>query len=183
MTESADDAGSVLSGVRRPGGPLGGSPTWTGAGACRQLGFVIADAARVLRVRRWLLGIIVLEIPLQFDAYLYFRPEAADLGALPGAVLSATSVCVLLLYSLWGLEIGIGLARFPRALVRRNLPFLSYVAVVGLSLLFAVDLGLAAFEALLLAEACLIFFYIAHTVRSRDDLLFVTRLLLAGLLL
>lgn len=134
-------------------------------------------------VRRTLLAVIILDIPLQLDMHLGFRPEVASMGALGGLNLSATSASLLILYALWAME---GLARVgapPRPRIVASLPLVLYVALVALSTLVARDRELAGFEVFLLCQMLLLFIYVASWVRKRDDVVFVMAVLVVGLAL
>jgi O-antigen ligase len=57
------------------------------------------------------------------------------------------------------------------------------LGITSLSLFVAQDAALSFFEVFLLAESCLVYFYVANTVRTREDVLFVVSMLLGGCLL
>ena len=54
---------------------------------------------------RWfekvLLGVGILEIPLQIDKYFMFHERDANLGAVGGINVSVTTLCLIALYLLW----------------------------------------------------------------------------------
>jgi putative inorganic carbon (HCO3(-)) transporter len=58
-----------------------------------------------------------------------------------------------------------------------------YFTITSLSLLVAQDVTLSIFEVCLLAEACLVYFYVANAVRTRQDVLFIVKFLMIGCLL
>lgn len=134
-------------------------------------------------VRKLLLAIIILDIPLQVDAHLAFRPEISKLGSLGGFGVSLTTLSLALLYALWMAELLAGAKRWPHSLIRQSLAPAAYLAVVTLSVLVASDVYLALFEVVLLLQAFLLFVYVVGTVRTRQDLLFIVSLLLVGLVL
>ena len=82
---------------------------------------------------------------------------------------------------------------FTRSLVNRNaearsslninLPLLLYLAITAISVTVAQDISLSLFEVFLLLEACLVYFYVASNVKTRQDVLFVVSLLLIACLL
>jgi putative inorganic carbon (HCO3(-)) transporter len=134
-------------------------------------------------VRRMLLTIIMLDIPFQLDTNLRYRTEAAELGAIGGFNISLTTICLAVLYALW---LGELLTRSqPQSHARFHVSFsLSlYLAFVVLSVVVAHDVELATFELLLLVQMFLLYTYIANTVRTRQDVLFIVTLLLIGLVL
>ena len=93
-------------------------------------------------MRRLLLGIIIIEIPLQIDVYLRYREEPAALGAVGGVNLSLTTLCLAVLYAMWLAELLAKQARPPNLLVRMSLPFVAYLGVVIASTAVARDSGL-----------------------------------------
>jgi O-antigen ligase len=66
---------------------------------------------------------------------------------------------------------------------RAALPLLLYLGFVVLSVLAASDLQLAMFEIFLLVQMLLVFIYIVHSVRTRQDVVFAMAMLLVGLAL
>ena len=142
-------------------------------------------------LRRLLLLIVMIDIPIQLDGHLFYRPALAAWGALAGFNYSLTTIALVGLYALWLVEWLVQPAWTPaRARVRVAArpatplrPLLLYVGCVALSLLVAVDRQLAAFELLLLLQLLLLTLYLVATVRTAGDLLFLVRLLLLGLLL
>jgi len=141
-------------------------------------------ALKLTNAKRWLLGIILLELPIQLDVYLFYRPELDEMRAsFPGLNFSLTTVCLAVLYGLWFSEtMGEPLRRRASLMWRMTLPLASYVALVTLSMLTADDVTLAFFEVTLYWQTFLLYFYLVHQIRSRDDVLFVVTMLLVGLL-
>lgn len=131
-------------------------------------------------LRRLLLTIVVFDISLQLDVNLFHRPEAEALGALSGLTLSATTLCLAALYALW---LGELLARRTTGRIRVGLAPALYVAFVALSLVVARDPTLAGFEVFMLVQMLLLFVYVASTVRTRGDALFLITVLLIALTL
>jgi len=134
-------------------------------------------------VRKLLLAIIILDIPFRLDIHLGYRTELTELGALGGWVISVTTVCLAVLYALW---LGELLARVkPRSgpLLRTSLPPASYLVFVALSLVVARDVTLSMFEVFLLLQMFLLYVYVAGTVQTRQDVLFIVTILFIGLVL
>jgi putative inorganic carbon (HCO3(-)) transporter len=131
-------------------------------------------------VRKLLLAVILVEITLQLDKFLYYDWQAASLGAIGGLNVSVTTFCLAALYALWLAELLARATAVPRSL-RASLPLLAYLAAVTLSTVVAQNARLAVFEIFLLVQSFLLFIYIIKSVQSRQDLLFVVTLLLIGL--
>ena len=64
-----------------------------------------------------------------------------------------------------------------------NWPLIAYLGITLLSVFVAQDVSLSLFEVCLLLEACLVYFYMAGNVRTREDVVFVVKVLLAACLL
>jgi len=134
-------------------------------------------------VQRLLLGIIIIEIPIQLDVYLRYQEEAAALGAIGGVNLSLTTLCLAVLYALWLAELLAKKSTPRRPLVRLSLPLIAYLGAVMVSAIGARDTNLAGFQIFLLLQAFLLYLYVVHSVRSRQDILFVVTMLIIGLIL
>src|SRR6202022_939797 len=77
------------------------------------------------------------------------------------------------------------LARRDREMRSRfhvSLPLTSYLAICALSALLAPNLTLSLFELFLFFESYLVYVYVANTVRTRQEVLFVVKVLLIGCL-
>ena len=135
------------------------------------------------QVRRLLLAAVIIDIPLQWDTNINWRPEAAELGATAGLSLSITTLALGGLYALW---LGESLAGARREATpsgtRLAWPLLVYVGFSALSLIVASDTQLAQFKLFVLVQSLLVFIYIAGTVRSVREIRFVVNMLLAALL-
>ncbi len=134
-------------------------------------------------VHRLLLGVIILDIPFPLDIHLDYRTEAAALGALGGLNISLTTVSIVILYALW---MGRLLARVgpqSRPLLRTSLPLALYLVFAALSVVVARDVALATYDVFLLLQMFLLYVYVASSVRTRQDVLFIVTVLLVGLVL
>ena len=135
------------------------------------------------RVQRVLLAMVVLDIPIQLGKVFFLRAYEADLGAIKGLTISMTTLALAGLYLSWVLRaLAVRIPRERRPL-HFSLPLLFYFAITVLSLAVAQDLELSSFAVFQLLEACLIYFYVANNVRTREDVLFVVSMLLGGCLL
>ncbi|HEX6386485.1 MAG TPA: O-antigen ligase family protein, partial [Anaerolineae bacterium] len=135
--------------------------------------------------RRLLLAIIILDIPLGLDINFAYRPDAAELDAIGGFSLSLTTICLIVLYALWLAEL---LARkrlpdYSRVWNGTTLALTAFVVITMLSVVVARDFMLSIYEIALLVQTLLLYIYVVATVRTRQDVLFVVTVLLAGLLL
>jgi putative inorganic carbon (HCO3(-)) transporter len=132
---------------------------------------------------RFLLAVIVLDIPLQLGTHFYYREKDAAFGALGGLSISATTIALAGLYASWIMRVLVNRNSEVPPSLHINLPLLLYLAITTVSMAVAHDVGLSFFEVFLLLESCLLYFYVANMVRTRQDVLFVVSLLLSGCLL
>jgi O-antigen ligase len=142
--------------------------------------FIALTAGYVPRI---LLAIVILDIPFQFGTHLFYREEDAALGALGGLSISATTIALAGLYVSWFIRSQANRSSDARPSFHINLPLLLYLAITAISMVVAQDVSLSFFEVFLLLEACLVYFYVANNVRTRQDVLFVVSLLLIACLL
>ena len=132
--------------------------------------------------QKFLLAVVILDIPIEFGTYLFYRPLDAARGALKGLSVSATTFALAALYTSWVVRALARRTPRDRSSLQINLPLVAYLAITALSVLVAGDQTLSLFEVYLLLEACLIYFYVANNVRTRQDVMFVVSLLLGGCL-
>jgi O-antigen ligase len=132
-------------------------------------------------LRRVLLAVVLLDIPLRWDVNLDWRPDAGTQLAIGGINISATTFALVGLYALWIAERTAG--RSVPLRLWPALPLIAYVAVTALSLIVAEDRELGVFQLVLLMQTLLLFLYVASHVRTRGEVVFIVVALLAGLLL
>jgi O-antigen ligase len=142
--------------------------------------FLALSSASLERV---LFAVVILDIPIQLGTSLFLREREANLGAVKGLSLSATTLALAGLYVAWFLRALANKSSADRRPLHFNLPLLFYLAISVISMIIAQDPFLASFEVFLLLEACLVYFYVANTVRTREDVLFVVFMLLGGCVL
>lgn len=142
----------------------------------------LATSLKAPTLKRVLVAIMVLEIPIQFDVYLAHDAAVSANNSVSGFNLSVTTLCLFCLYLLWGVE---RLANPGRrfSLHRGVLPAVLYFIVVTLSAFIALDATLVFFEITIIGQSLLIFLYILHIAKSRRDVLFIVTFLLVGLVL
>jgi O-antigen ligase len=139
--------------------------------------------AMVVGARTLLLAAVVIDIPLQWDVNLDYRPDEAKLGALGGLSVSITTFALAGLYLLWIADLLSRRKGTANPWLRPALPLIVYVGLSALSLLVARDVPLGAYELVVLVQSLLLFIYIASTVRTARDVRFVLWVLIVGLLL
>lgn len=138
-------------------------------------------AMMVGNVRNFLLAVIILDIPFQLDTYLFYRTEAAALGAIGGLGISVTTLSLAVLYVFWFGELMTRPEPGSRPLLRESLPLALYVGFAVLSLVVARDVTLSFFEIFLVLQMFLLFVYIAGSVKTREDIVFIVTVLLLSL--
>ena len=130
--------------------------------------------------KKVLVGLLLLNIPLQCGTHLEMRPSAIDFGAIEGFDCSITTIALCGLYIGW-LFTERATNRPPRILW--NWPIAVYTAVVIASFFVASDAELALFQIFLTMELLLLYFYIAGNINSRREIVSILLWLLAGGLL
>ena len=140
-------------------------------------------ALRSRYVQKILFATVILDIPLEFGTTFFHRPADADLGAFRGLSISATTLALVGLYAAWFFDALADRNARPRPRLHVNVPLTLYLAIATLSLLFAEDVTLSLFEVFLFAQLYLVYLYVANTVRTRQDVLFVVWMLLIGAIL
>lgn len=168
-------------GLLQLGGPSGG------AAGIAMLGALVAflTLALVIRdVKKLLLAVIILELPVPIDVYLFYEEEFGNLGAVGGLNISLTTAVLALLYGLWIVDVL--LKRSPpkeeRFFWGAAGPLAGYIGLVAVSVVAAVHRPLAIYELIMLAQMFLLYIYLLHAIRSWKDVRFVTTLLMIGLI-
>lgn len=133
-------------------------------------------------LRKLLLAVIIVEITFPLDIYLNYQTDLAEIGALGGFNISVTTGCLLALYTLWLGNALIGAGYAPRPRWFANPPLVIYIALATISTIVAVDKTLSSFEIFLLLQSFLLFTYIASTVKTREEVVFIVTILLITLL-
>jgi O-antigen ligase len=132
-------------------------------------------------IRRFLLGVIVFDIPFHADVELGYRHGLAELNALGGLDVSLTTACLALLYALWFVDATSSASR-PRTTAPVGWPLTIYVLIAGLSIGVASDRALASFEVWVLLQTFLLYVYLVKHVCTRRDVAFIATVLLCALL-
>jgi O-antigen ligase len=128
-------------------------------------------------VRRWLLALMILDIPLQCGTHLGFRPDAALRGAIEGFDLSITSLALCGLYVGW---IFTARTRNEKLQFSVHWPIAAYTVIVAASWWVATDGTLSLFQVFLLAQMLLFYIYVSGNVHSRQEIAWIVWFLLAG---
>jgi len=148
---------------------------------CFSLPFVLLAAGIEIlcrpAIQRCLLAVVILDIPLQWGIHLQFRQRLSLLGAIGGYDVSITTIALLGLYLGWFFSSS-ALHRPPRFYV--NWPIIAYTAAVGVSALVAASDQLVFFYLFILIQLLLVYLYIRGNLSTREDIIFVLTLLLAG---
>jgi O-antigen ligase len=131
-------------------------------------------------VRKWLLAVMILDIPLECGTHLGFRPDAAVLGAIEGFDLSITS---LALGGLWIGWIFSARANNEKLRVSVHWPIVAYTLIVAASWFVATDGTLSLFQVFLLVQMLFFYIYVSSNVHSRNEIAWILWLLLAGAVL
>jgi len=137
-------------------------------------------------VQRVLLSVLLLNIPLQIQKHLFLREAPRDLGSLGGLPLSLTNLALAGLCMAWLLRSCLQPYRARPALASRNgvaLPGILLVVAYMVSMVVAGERDLALFDVLSVLTQVLLCFYFARNLASGEEVMFVVRVLLIGLML
>lgn len=137
------------------------------------------------QVRKPLLIVLLLDIPVPIDQYFVSRFEVIE-GGIIGYNISITTICLIVLYSLWIAEVLGG--RFGKNdesissldIFKAALPLGLVLGVAAISIAVAADKEMVFFSLFLHAQLFLVFIYIVGTVKTYDELIFVTIWLVIG---
>ncbi len=129
-------------------------------------------------LRRFFLALMVFSIPLNADVHFFYHPGAAGTR---GLVIAFPDLCLMLLLSIWLIELATGLRQervrlFPQV----TLPYVALMGLGALSVLWAPKPLLALFDVWQMAKVLLLFLYLVNTVRDREEVEFVLAVLLLG---
>lgn len=149
----------------------------TAAALCPFLAMILGG------VRRLLLAIILMDTLIVLDYNFFYRLEIAELYGMGGLNISLTTLCLPILYALWLADLLLGRARLPGHLLRSSLPLAAYLLAAVLSVAVARRMELSLFGVFLLLQTFLLYVYVVAHIRSREEVLFVATMLLAGLCL
>ncbi len=130
------------------------------------------DDAGLQWYEKCLLAVILFEIPLQLDTLLLYSDWDGELGAIAGLNVSIATFAIAMLYVIWLLQWALGDARSTRDSVI-GLPMLFYIGTVVISIFAAKESFLAVCDVWLLAQAYLVFAFIANRIRNVADMKFV----------
>ena len=160
-----------------------GSGVLSAAGSVVATTLLVPFATSATRLRKLLLAIIILDIPLQIGTHLFWSDELGETGGLGGLEISITTVALLGLYFLWFVQYISRREREPLISLRPALPLALYLIFQAVSLLAAHSPLIGVYEVWLTAQMLLLFIYLIKWIRTRHDVEFVIRLLLVGFVL
>jgi O-antigen ligase len=135
-------------------------------------------------LRMWFLGITIIDLSIQIDAYFGFDLNASALGSISGYNISLTTLSLPALYGAWlaGLLVNKHLPN-RRPIVWAAGPLLLYFAWLFVSaLLTPYNARVSTYEIFMLTQVLLLMIYIAGAIRTREELIFVLMFFVFGLI-
>ncbi len=145
--------------------------------------FILCFLMIVQQARRLLLFFLICDIPLQLDTNLFYREEAASLGAVGGVTVALTTLLLVGLYGLWIVQTAVkpSAARWRWWIL--PVPLATYVGFSLLTLATAYDRTLVLFQFALHFQMLLLYVYIVGTVHTKEDIEFIIAVLMFALLM
>lgn len=132
-------------------------------------------------IRRPLLAVIMIEMALDITSYVNFQQP--DRGQISGYTVSLTTLALCGLYAIWFAELLAKQTQLPQGVWRMALPPLCYVLLATVTSLWAPSFIFATFEVFQIWHALLLFIYLAATVRTREDLIFIVLMVGVGIII
>jgi len=132
-------------------------------------------------LRKMLLALILLDIPLQLDIALGSFGTLDNTGTIDGYIVSLTTICLIALYVLWILDYLVNRDTVHHPLRRPNIYLTLYIAITCLSMLTGELQRLASFEIFLLVQIFFLYLYLINKTHHKNDLQFIVAILLVGL--
>jgi O-antigen ligase len=136
--------------------------------------------------RRVLLAVAILNIQARVSKHLFLREDALNLGSLGGLEISLTNIALIGLYLAWLAGISIrsrSVLPQRRSPSKVTLPAALLLCFFSLSLFAADDVALGIFLVCSVLVQFLLYWYVVQTVTTREDVLFIVRILFIGLVL
>jgi len=157
------------------------SSKWQGLILLAVPGFVLIMLIRDLK--RFLLAIFFLAVPINLDVSVIVSSLPENIVALRELRVSLVTIVLVFGYALWLIEKPWD-AHYSRIRFFPEIswPALSVIVTMFISLLSAKDLQLASFQIIQYIELFLLYFYVANHVRNAEDMSFVIRIILVGVL-
>jgi putative inorganic carbon (HCO3(-)) transporter len=134
------------------------------------------------KMERGLLAVLLLNLPLQIAKHFFIREDAEEMGSIGGLEISLSNLAIAGLYLGWFLRTFRAPAAQQHDRIHISLPGTLFLLFNVLSLVVAPDFALGTYEVWIVLEFLLLIVYIANTMKSRDDVIFLVRLLLIGLI-
>lgn len=132
--------------------------------------------------KKILLFLILLDIPLQLDVSLGYLWILEYTGTINGYIVSLTTICLVILYIMWGLEL-LGNKTLRSLTLKIPDRFLTlYLAVTCFSIIIADLRKVASYEIFVLIQVFLLYFYLINNIKERAHLVFILAALSVGLI-
>ncbi|MGA7669527.1 MAG: O-antigen ligase family protein, partial [Nitrolancea sp.] len=134
-------------------------------------------------IRRLFMAALVFDVPFSIGHHFGYNLDAASLGSLGGLDISITTLAVPALYGLWAITALARRGNGTRPWLRPAIPLAIYVGFAILSIRQASMASLSVYELFMLIQCVMIFVYIASTVRTREDVVFMLVIISGAVLL
>lgn len=133
-------------------------------------------------LKKVLLAVIIIDVPLRWDVYLGVSNHSSSLGAREGWLVSATTIALLGLFAIYLLEELVFRRRQNRMVVFENIPLILYMFFTLLSVVIALDPRGSFYQIFLLAQMYVLYVYVSNTITTKNDLLFIMFFMMVGII-
>lgn len=135
-------------------------------------------------LQRWLIAVVVFDVPFHCDVNLAYDEFHASLNAIGGLQVSVTSFAMVGLYSIWALQLLLRRSWSPSMSFGKISCWpLIYVGASIASVVYAANRQLAIFEVVLLVQTLLLYIFIIKKCTAARDIAFLVYVIIASLFL
>ena len=133
-------------------------------------------------LRKILLALIIIDIPLRWDIYLGARFVDYSLGNREGFLLSITTISLMVLLIIFVVKELIKPGSQIKISIFENVPLVAYLFISILSTIVARDKYGSLFQIFFLFQMFFVYAYVAIVVQTRKDVLYIVFFLMVGLI-
>lgn len=134
-------------------------------------------------LKKVLLAIIIIDIPIRWDIYLGGGGQNSSLGMREGWLISATTFALIGLFAIYFIQEVLIKDHKIRLFLVENIPLVLYMFFTCVSATVAIDPTGSLYQIFLLAQMFALYVFISSSVSSESDVLYIMVIVLLGLVL